>query len=183
MIDKDSKTKYARFRARLDFFILFIYGGLLIITLMLNYITAHEILNTRRADGSMHINRAMCAVLLISMSLFSLALYRIIRVCREAVFFINQVQISNKRLLLKGYRYDAIWEETLDIKNTQIEMLNRGKSRAPQVYYLQFTDELNLKYHINTSFYWSYTEILFLYRDLKKMQKQEIASVKTASRN
>lgn len=172
MIHKDSKNKYASFIERLDFFILFIYSVLLITTLVITFITGHEILTNTNIDGSIHINSSLCTVFFISCFFFFLALYSIIRSCKEAVFFINEVLINHNKITLTGYKYNAKWQETLDIKNTQVDILTKKRGRAPEVYYLQFIDELNLKYNINTSFYWSYTEILILYRDIKNSQKE-----------
>lgn len=183
MINKDSKNNYAHFTERLDFFILFIYSVLFISTAVIAYLTGHEILTNTNVDGSLHINSSLYTVFFISSFFFFLALYSIVRSCKEAVFFINEVQIHHNTITLAGYKYNATWEENLDIKNTQIDIVTKKRGRAPEVYYLQFIDELNLKYNINTSFYWSYAEILILYSDIKNLQKADIATVKPRLKN
>lgn len=181
MINKNSKTNYAHFTERLDFFMLFIYFVLFISTIVIIYITGHEIPINTNIDGSIHINNSLCTVFFISCFFFFLALYSITKSYKEAVFFINEVKVNHKTITLKGYQYNTKWEETLDIKNTQVDILTKKRGRAPEVYHLQFTDELNLRYNINTSFYWTYDEILILYRDIKNAQKKETVIAKPRS--
>ncbi|WP_264552108.1 hypothetical protein [Flavobacterium sp. N2038] len=183
MANKDSKVKYEQFIERLDFFILFVFSGLLILTIVMACLIGNEILKSTNIDGSIHIDSSLCTVFFISCFFFFLALYRITIVFKEAIFFINEVQINHNAIILTGYYCNTKWQETLDIKNTQVDIVTQKRGRAPEIHYLQFIDELNLKYNINTSFYWSYAEILILYRDIKNLQKEKIGTVKRTPKN
>ncbi|MBF7093547.1 hypothetical protein IUY40_18610 [Flavobacterium sp. ALJ2] len=113
---------------------------------------------------------SMYLIFLIGCCCLFLSLYAIIKAYQKAIVFINEVCIDNRMIKLKGYRYNTEWEESLTIKNIDIS-LKEQTNRRPYIYYLEIIDEYNGKYYLNTSFYWSYPEILAIYTDIKNAKK------------
>ncbi|WP_086896226.1 hypothetical protein [Flavobacterium sp. AJR] len=159
------RNKHIHFIERLDFFITLISLGLLIVSGIFIRIFGSEMFNYNK------VYYPILIPLLISCLFFFLALYSFIKAYKRAIIFINEIQINNKSIILKGLRYNTTWEKTLVIKNIDISLKEQA-NRRPYVYYLEFIDEDDARYSINTSFYWSYPEILAIYKDIKTAENK-----------
>jgi hypothetical protein len=163
-----SKTTYIPFIDRLDIFIILIYLGLLCLAGILIAFSSYEIgINHGKAMTSIYV------VFLIGCCCLLLSLYAIIKKYQKAIIFINEILINNKTIILKGLRYNTPWEKRLTIKNIDIS-LKEQTNRRPYIYYLEFLDEDDTKYNINTAFYWNYSEILATYTDIKNAKNKSL---------
>jgi hypothetical protein len=158
------KNKHIHFIERLDFFFILISLGLLIISGIFIRIFGFEMSNYDK------VYYPILIPLLISCLFFSLSLYSFIKTYKKAIIFINEIQVNNKTIIFKGLRYNTAWEQTLTIKNVDVS-LKEQRNRRPYIYYLEFIDEDDAKYSINTSLFWTYPEILAIYKDIKNSQK------------
>ncbi|MCV9929556.1 hypothetical protein OIU83_17980 [Flavobacterium sp. LS1R49] len=158
------KTKHIPFLERLDFFIILISLALLFFSSIFICIFGYEMSNFDK------VYYPILIPLFISCLFFSLGLYSFIKTYKKAIIFINEIQIDNKTIILKGLIYNTPWEKSLAIKNIDIS-LKEQTNRKPYTYHLEFIDEDDTKYSINTSLYWTYPEILAIYKDIKNSQK------------
>ncbi|KFF17906.1 hypothetical protein [Flavobacterium hydatis] len=158
------RKKNIPFIDRLDFFFILINLGLLIISGIFIRIFGFEMSNYDK------VYYPILIPFFISCLFFSLGLYGFIKTYKKAIIFINEIQVSNKAIILKGLRYNTNWEQTLTINNIEI-YLKEQSNRRPYIYHLEFVDEDDAKYSINTSIYWTYPEILAIYKDIKNSQK------------
>ncbi|MDN3675288.1 hypothetical protein QWY99_19840 [Flavobacterium branchiarum] len=165
MNNKSPQSKYIPFIERLDIFMILIYFGQLILATMFIAFSSYEI--------AMTIGKAMTSlyvIFLIGFCFLLLSLYAIIKAFRSAIIFINDVEINSKTITLRGYKYNAKWEVVLNTKKIDICIKEQTRYRRNSVYYLEFLDEDDSKYYLNTSIYWSYEEILNVYNEIRKVK-------------
>lgn len=158
------KSTFIPFIDRLDIFIILVYSGLLCLAGGFVIFSGYEISKySSKAMTSLYV------VFLIGCCFFLLSLYTIIKECQKAIILINEVKINNKTITLTGYRYNTEWEVVLNTKKIDICIKEQTRHRRNSVYYLEFLDEDDSKYYINTSVYWSYEEILSMYNEIRKV--------------
>lgn len=162
------KPTYIPFIERLDFFIILVYSGLLILAGMFIAFSSYEITIT--------IGKAMTSIyviFLIGSCFLLLSLYSIIKTFQKAIIFVNDVEVNSNIITLRGYKYNKNWEVVLNTQKIET-CIKEQVNRRPYIYYLEFLDEDDTKYNINTSIYWSYEELLNLYNEIKKAKKKNI---------
>lgn len=161
-----SKPTYIPFIDRLDIFIILIYLGLLCLAGMFLTFSSYEIvINHGKVIPSIYV------IFLIGCCCLILSLCVIIKIFQSAIIFINAVEFNSKTITLRGYKYNTKWEVVLNTKKIAICIKEQQRYRRGSLYYLEFVDEDDTKYNINTSIYWSYEEILNIYNKISPLTK------------
>lgn len=91
----------------------------------------------------------------------------------KARTFVNEVKITEDKIIVTGYNFDSRWEKEIDIKTSDIGIKSEGRGRGNVEYYLRINSS-GRTVDINRSFNWDYSSILIIFHEFKLVKQEKI---------
>ena len=87
--------------------------------------------------------------------------------------FVNEVKITDDKMIVTGHTFDTRWDKEINIKTSDIKIKSKGRGRGNVDYYLQIiTGEKTVD--INRSFTWDYPSLLTIFHEFKRIKGEKI---------
>ncbi len=90
----------------------------------------------------------------------------------KAKTFVNEVKITEGKIIVTGHDFDSRWEKEIDIKTSDIKIKSKG-SRVKVDYYFTIVSG-NRSVDINRSLNWDYFSLLTIFREFKRIKGEKI---------
>lgn len=91
----------------------------------------------------------------------------------KARSFVNEVTITEDKIIVTGHNFDSRWDKEIDIKTSDIKIKSEGRGRGNVEYYLRIISS-DKTVDINRSFTWDYSSILTIFHEFKRVKGEKI---------
>jgi hypothetical protein len=110
---------------------------------------------------------------LIGLMIFGFGVIYMIISLIKAKTFVNEVKITQDKIVVTGYDFDSRWDSEIDIKTSDIKIKSKGRGRGNVDYYFTIASG-NKTVDINRSFNWDYPALLTIFREFKRIKGEKI---------
>jgi hypothetical protein len=91
----------------------------------------------------------------------------------KARTLVNEVRITEDKIIVTGHNFNARWDREIDIKASDIKIKSQGRGRGNVEYYLRIVSPDKIV-DINKSFNWDYSSLLTIFHEFKRIKEEKI---------
>jgi hypothetical protein len=91
----------------------------------------------------------------------------------KARTFVNEVRITDDKIIVTGHTFDTRWDKEINIKTSDIKIKSKGHGRGNVEYYLRIISDDKMV-DINRSFTWDYSSLLTIFHEFKRIKGEKI---------